>query len=165
MSTPSFLTWTGSVSASVNPYRPSVNDLGGASFADDADFPPDPNTQLTAAVENQNEMQVAALGRVAPAAIFYVKNSGTPSIYGMRAASDSLQISDITVSDLGVGFTEITCPATKLIQPFMATATAQVSGDYRVSAYVNAGGTGIRVETFSGASGTHADVDFSLIWW
>lgn len=164
MSVPDFLTWSGSVSESVNPYRPGIPDVGGASFIDDSQFPPDPTTQLTAMAENQNELQIVALSRVVPAAVFYVKvPGGTPSIFAMRSASGILAPSDITVTDLGVGLYDLSCSATKLIQPFGAIATPQLTGDFRCVAYVNGTSNGIRIEMCNSA-GTLTDCDFVLLW-
>lgn len=164
MSIPTFLTYNGDASSATNPARPSVGDLGGAAFVDDSSYVPDPNTQLTASAENQNEMAVAALAQVTPVALFYVKMiSGVPSIYGMRAASTILSTSDITVNDLGTGFTELTCPATKLIQPFFAMVTVQSTGAFQATAYVNSAANGIRIETRD-SSGALTDVNFAVSW-
>lgn len=164
MSVPSFPTVDGSVSSAVNPYRPGFSDVGGASFVDDTEFAPDPNTQLTAAVENQNESLMVAAWRVLPVGVFYVKNSGTPSIFGIRTASGLLSSSDFTVNDLGTGKTEIKCPATKMIQPLLASATVQATGGFMVSAYVNGTSDGIVIETRN-AAGTAVDCDFAALWY
>lgn len=164
MATPSYLIYDGSVAASVNPARPGIDTVGGASFVDDANYPPDPTTQLTALVENQNEMILVALSRVTPAAIIYVKfSAGAPSIFGFRSASSILLTADFTLTDLGNGFTDISCSATKLIQPFAAFATPQQTGDFRAVAYVNGTSNGIRVETRNSA-GTLTDCDYIAAW-
>ena len=164
MTAPDFCTWDGSVSEATNPYRPGLNDVGGAAFVDDSQYLPDPTTQLSAIVENQNEMQIVALGKIAASALIYVKISGgTPSIFSLRAASSILLTTDFTITDHGNGDTELTCPATKLIQPFGVIATPQLTGDFRISAYVNGTSNGIRVETRNSA-GTLTDCDWVAYW-
>ena len=162
--TPTYCSYDGSTVEGVNPYRPGIDTVGGAAFQDDSQFPPDPTEQLTALVENQNEMLIVALAKVTPAAVIYVKVvSGTPSIYGIRAASSILTSADFTVTDVAPGKTEISCPATKLIQPFACFAVPQATGDFRASGYLNGTSTGIIVETRN-SGGSLADCDFVAIW-
>lgn len=161
---PTYCSYDGSIADSVNPYRPGLDTVGGAAFQDDAIYPPDPTIQLTARAENQNEMLIVALSKVTPAAILYVKLiSGTPSIFGLRCASSILSSSDFTVTDTADGKTTITCPATKIIQPFACFAVPQATGDFRASGYVNGTSDGIVVETRNSA-GTLTDCDFVAIW-
>jgi hypothetical protein len=161
---PTYCSYDGSVSAGVNPYRPGIDTVGGAAFQDDDRFPPDPNTQLTAAAENQNEMLLVALSKVTPAALIYVKySSGVPSIFGLRCASSILLTTDFTIIDTGTGIAEITCPATKLIQPFACLAVPQATGDFRASAYVNSTSDGVKVEIRNSA-GALTDCNFLAIW-
>lgn len=164
MGVPLYLTYDGSIYASVNPFRPGIDSVGGASFVDDSQYPPDPTTMLTAAAENQNEMLIVALSKVTPCAVLIVKfTSGTPSIFSLRAAGSVIAISDFAVTDLGTGFTEIICPATKIIQPLGCIAVPQATGDFRASAYVNGTSNGIRIETRNSA-GTLADCNFMALW-
>lgn len=161
---PTYCSYDGSIAASVNPYRPGIDTVGGAAFQDDSQYPPDPNTQLTALAENQNEMLMVALSKVTAAAVVYVKfAAGTPSIFGLRAASSILLPADITVTDLGTGFTDLSCSATKLIQPFACVPVPQATGDFRASGYVNSTSNGIRIETRNSA-GTLTDCDFVAFW-
>jgi hypothetical protein len=162
--TPTYCSYDGNITDGVNPYRPGIDTVGGASFVDDSQYPPDPTEQLTALVENQNEMLLVALSKVTPAAIIYVKvTAGTPSIFGLRSASSILTTSHFTVTDLAIGKTELTCPATRLIQPFACFAAPQATGDLRASGYVNGSSTGIVIETRNSA-GTLTDCDFVAIW-
>lgn len=164
MGVPLYLTYDGSISASVNPFRPGLDSVGGASFVDDSQYPPDPTTQLTAAAENQNEMLIVALSKVTPCAIISVTfSSGTPSIASLRAAGSVLAAGDFTVTDLGNGFTELICPATKIIQPLGCVAVPQSAGDFRASGYVNSTSNGIRIETRN-SSGTQTDCNFLAVW-
>ena len=162
---PTYCCYDGSVADSVNPFRPGIDTVGGAAFVDDQRYPPDPNTQLTAIAENQNEMLLVALSRVTPAAIMYITNPGLGSatITSLRSASSILSTSDIVVGAHSVGDVEITCPATKLIQPLACLAFTQVAGDYRASGRINATSDGVRVETRN-SSGTPVDCDFVVIW-
>ncbi len=162
--TPTYCSYDGSIADAVNPYRPGIDTVGGAAFVDDSQYPPDPNTQLTALVENQNEMLIVALGKVTPAALLTVSVSGgLASIVSVRAASSILIAGDFTVTYVGTGITEITCPATKLIQPFACFAATQVAGDFRASGRVNGTSDGIRVETRNSA-GALVDCNFAAIW-
>jgi len=161
--TPTYCSYDGSITDGVNPFRPGIDTVGGASFVDDAVYPPDPTTQLTARVENQNEMLLVALAKVTPVAIFSVQNAGTPSISGLRVASSILSSADFTVVDLAVGKTEIKCPATKMIQPLAGLAFTQLTGDFRASAYVNGTSDGIIVETRN-SGGALTDCNFVAIW-
>jgi len=161
--TPTYCSYDGSVAEGVNPFRPGIDTVGGASFEDDAQYPPDPTQQLTALVENQNEMLIVALSKVTPAAVIYVHNSGTPSIFGLRCASSILLPSDFTVIDHGAGDVELKCSATLLIQPFACIAVPQSSGDYRASGYVNTTADGVRVEIRNSAGALTAR-DFVVFW-
>lgn len=159
-----FCTWDGSVSESVNPYRPGINDVGGAAFVDDSVYVPDPTTMLSASVENQNERQLVALAKVVPSAIIFVKVSGgVPSVFAVRAASSILSIGDISVTDNGAGDTTLQCPATKLIQPFGCLVTPNQTGDFRAVGYVTGTGDGIRIE-IRNSTGTLTDCNFVAYW-
>lgn len=164
MGVPSYLTYDGNLSASINPFRPGIDSVGGASFLDDSQYPPDPTTMMTAAVENQNEMLIVAMAKVTPCAVIIVQVSGgIPSISSVRAAGSLLSSSDFTVTDLGTGFTELICPATKIIQPLGCIAVPQATGDFRSSAYVNGTSNGIRIE-IRNSSGTLTDCNFMALW-
>lgn len=163
MSTPDFIVYNGSIAEGITPYRPGVDDVGGLSKLDDAEFPPDPVTMFTAADFNQHAGLLVALCKVTGAALLFVTNSGTPSISGLRAANSLLSAGDFTVIDHGAGDTEITCPASKLMQPFAALGFSQSAGDFRVSGRVNATSDGIRFETRN-SGGSLADVSFLAIW-
>lgn len=165
MDAPEYFTLDGDVANGVNPYRPSLTSFGGATKIDDQTYPPDPETMLTAAQENQKENALAGLSRIAPLARLYVKFSGgTPSLYAVLAFGSELQISDFTVTDSGTGTTSITCSATKIPGPaFPSGLTLLSSSDVRGSAVVNGGGDGIIVYTRNSA-GTLADIDFVVDW-
>ena len=165
MDAPDFFTLDGDVDNGINPYRPSLTTFGGATKLDDQTYPPDPETMLTAAQENQKESALAGLARIAPLARLYIKFSGgTPSLYAVLGFGSLLQTTDFTVTDSGTGVTTITCPATKIPGPtFPAGLTLLSSSDVRGSAVVNGGGNGLIVYTRNSA-GTLADVDFTVDW-
>lgn len=160
---PSFLTYDGDAATGALPYRPGIDDVGGGQKLDDSNDPPDPETMATAADFNEMGMLLVALGKVTPAALLVVANSGTPAITSLRATGSLLALSDFTVIDHGTGDTEITCPATKIVPPLIGLGFSQKIGDFRVSARVNATNDGVRVETRNSA-GTLADVDFCVFW-
>lgn len=163
MTSPLVLTYDGDVPNGVNPYRPSLNDVGGGAKQDDSQYLPDPVTMFTAADFNEIGKLCVAFGKVTSAAILFVANSGAPAITGLRAAGSVIVAGDFTVIDHGAGDTEITCPATKIMQPFAALGFSQAAGDFRISARVNGTNTGIRIETRNSA-GSLADVDFVAFW-
>jgi len=161
--TPDFLVYNGDPDNGINPYRPGIDDVGGDQKQDDADFPPDPVTMFTAADFNEHSQLLVALCKVTPATLLKVSNSGTPAITGVRAANSLLLSTDFDVTDHGAGDTEISCPASKLMQPFAALVFSQAAEDFRTSARINATNNGIRIETRN-SSGTLVDVDFVALW-
>lgn len=96
--------------------RPSIDDLGGEDWQDDADYPPPRNGEdLYADAVKQVWQQVAAAHRVLPSAIISVTFSvGVPSIASVRCCSAVLTPADFTVTDNGTGDTSITWAAGKL---------------------------------------------------
>lgn len=163
MSAPNFLVYEGDPSNGINPYRPGINDVGGAAKIDDQNAPPDPVTMPTAAEWNEFSLLLVAFAKVTGAALLYVTNAGTPAISGLRAASSIILTADFAIVDHGAGDTEITSPATKIMAPFACLAFPQAAGDLRASARLNGTGNGIRVETRN-AGGTLTDCDFVVMW-
>jgi hypothetical protein len=163
MTAPNFLTYEGDVADGVNPYRPGINDVGGAAKIDDQNAPPDPVTMPTAAEWNEFSLLLVAFAKVTGAALIYVSNSGTPTISGLRAASSIILAGDFTVTHNGTGDTSISCPATKIMAPFACLAFTQAAGDLRASGRLNGTGDGVRIETRNGA-GTLTDCDFVCMW-
>src|SRR5262245_60676525 len=104
MTAPDDLTWDISP-----PRRPSLDDCGGASIQDHAQFPPDRTTMPYAAQLNQWAKQIARMGGMVPAAKFSVTFSGgTPSISQFACMPTAPEIGDFTVTDNGAGDTTIT---------------------------------------------------------
>lgn len=163
MTSPNFNTYDADPANGINPYRPSLNDVGGGQKQDDSQYLPDPVTMFTAADFNEIGQLCVAFGKVTPGALLFVVNAGTPAITGLRAAGSLIVAGDFTVIDHGAGDTEITCPATKIMQPFAALGFSQAAGDFRVSARVNGTNDGIRIETRNSA-GTLTDMNFVAFW-
>jgi len=164
MASPEFLTYVGDPDNGINPYRPGVNDVGGAEKENDQQDLPDPRTMLDARDWNELSKLTVAHGQVVAFARIYVKFSGgTPSIFAFLSVNTELLIGDFTVTDNGAGDTTIACPATKLPQPtFTGGPYIQQDGDFRGIAFV-ASATSIRVKTRN-AGGSLADADFVVDW-
>jgi hypothetical protein len=175
MTSPAFLVYDADPANGINPYRPSLNDVGGGQKLDDSFYPPDPVTMPTAADFNEMGGLLVALGKVTPAAIILIANAGTASITALRAAGSVITAlpvtivgtgstcGDFTVTRHAAGDVEIQCPATKLMQPFGALGFSQAAGDSRVSARLNGTGDGIRIETRN-SSGALTDMPFLAFW-
>ena len=95
------------------PRRPAIDDVGGGLKANAA-TPPDPVRDATAEDFNQLSKQAVAHGRVIPLATLFVTNAGTPAITAVLAPGSSIDATDFTVVDNGVGDTTIHWVVTKL---------------------------------------------------
>jgi len=94
-----------------------VEDVGGARFADDVDYPPpkDGTKYPYGDLLNQLQTQVAAMGRMIPSARMTISfSAGTPSIAKLTAMSELLVPGDFALTDNGAGDTTITWAAGKL---------------------------------------------------
>lgn len=104
--------WHGDPGAAIAPHRPTLAQLGGGAYQDDQSDPPDPNTMPCAAMENVNEKTLSGMARTCDVAGFTVKfAAGTPYIDKAVFADEGIVIGDITVTDNGVGQTDLTWPA------------------------------------------------------
>lgn len=162
MTAPSYFVFDGDPDNGVVPRIPSVDDLGGGEFEDDAEYPPDPQIFPSALDENQQERVLAALARTATVLNVYVTfPSGTPIVSGFETVGTLLESSDITLTDNGAGDTTISWPANKLppreVGPTL-TLNADVEID-RARAYVVTAAS-IRVKTKLSSTGT--DCAFTL---
>lgn len=146
------------------PRRPSLDDLGGAAYEDDQQYPPDPLTMPSAAMENQNEMVLYGLAKMGATALVYVKfTGGTPAIDTLVSPGNLLEIADFTITDNGDGDTSVVVAANKIpaMLPFniaqpIPTGTGVWSANGRSISL------GWRVETYNGI--TAADCDFLLVF-
>lgn len=139
------------------PRRPSLDDVGGGVFVDDQTYAPDPTTMPSAAMENQNERQVAALAKVVDACVISISFSGgTPSISQFSACSALVITGTFTVTDMGTGDTKVEWPAntfpTAVAKP-KGGITGATIGQIAVEAITN----GIRIRT-ANAAGAAADL-------
>jgi hypothetical protein len=110
-----FFTWDGDPDAVVPvlPRRPTLADLGGVLKEDDFAFPPDPETQPTAAGYNQRTRQIAGLARMAASAKFSVVNPVgglPPTLVKFVQFGTKLTADDITIFNNGNGDVEIRWP-------------------------------------------------------
>jgi hypothetical protein len=99
--TPTFCTFDGAPDGSVYPYRPGVDDMGGAAFEDDAQFPPRKREQVAAGDINQIEELVVRACRMVPAAKFDITyNSSGLSLNGFKSVNSTLTRDDVTLSSV-----------------------------------------------------------------
>jgi hypothetical protein len=164
MSAPTYNTWEGDTGNGINPRRPSTDDLGGDELENDPKYTPTPNEMPTAEAWNQQVKQIAALARVAPAAILEVTNGGTPSIASVYGPNAALVPGDFTVTDMGAGITKIEPDAGKLpVQTWKPWA--QILGNNGGGA--NTSGTAVEIISTgwivrTSRNNTLVDVDFVL---
>lgn len=166
MGAPDFLTWDGNPDDGTLPYRPATDDMGGDHFEDDAEDTPDANENPTAAGYNQIVKQVAAQGKVIPAAKLEVRfSAGVPIIARASGPGNAVITSLFTPTDNGAGDTSVTWPADTFpphqISPSGITVFHTSSTAYGVEEITN----GIRVRTFTtDASGnrTAADLPWTI---
>jgi len=99
MTAPSYFTFDGYSPDAIVPYRPGIDDLGGAAWEDDQAYPPDPATMPYAAALNQQQTLLRALARVIPAVVLSVTVSGaTATVYGLASMSDAIVPADFTLT-------------------------------------------------------------------
>ncbi len=137
------------------PRRPSLEDLGGADYEDDAAFPPDRTTMPNALEHNERARNQAALNRVTPTALLHVIfTGGDPVAAAVRAMRSSISAEAFTLDDNGDGDTSITwdpslLPAVAI--PPSVDVVEDVEID-RARAFIIE--NGVRVVTKLGATGT-----------
>lgn len=141
--------WHGDPGNAVAPHRPSLAQLGGGAYEDDQSDPPDLDTMPSAAMENVNQKVLAGIARTADVAAFSVKfNAGAPYIDKATFADKTLVIGDFTVTDNGIGQTDITWPA----DTFPVAATEPMLGLNAIVGVRDAAAwniaNGVRVNTF-----------------
>lgn len=150
-----YLTYDGDPGNAVAPFRPGIDDLGGAELLDDQEYPPDPETQPTADAWNQKVMVAVAHARVVPVMLVAVRfAAGVPTVEAFSSVSTSLLSGDLTILDNGAGDTSITWAADALPVPLVPPTVSlweDVEID-RVRAYPIT--NGVRVKTKLGATGT-----------
>lgn len=94
------------------PRRPSLDDIGGATLADDAAYPPHKATMPYADQLNQCQTQIERLAAITEVVTLSVTfAAGVPSVSQFTAMRTTTVIGDFTVTDNGPGDTTITWPA------------------------------------------------------
>lgn len=148
--------------------RPSPADLGCENATDDAEFAPDKEREGHADQLKQWNAQIAGAGRLLPAAIVEITNSGAPSISYVAAMGTGVDASVFDVTDEATGTTLIEWTRGVLPTAYLR-AKVFVDGDgsylapyaVRVSDVSAAGLDGVRVKTRADG-GALADVDFTV---
>jgi hypothetical protein len=166
MTAPVYYVFDGDPLASpvVAPRIPSVADLGGAQFQDDAEYPPDPLIFPSALDENQQERVLSGLAQTAGKLVFTIDfATGAPFVSGFAQVGTRLTTGLLTVTDNGAGDTTVAWPAGYLparnVSPLMT-----VNGDVEIDrqrCILAADGLSVRVKTKLGATGT--DVKFTVV--
>src|SRR4051812_19957722 len=91
--------------------RPSLDDVGGASFEDDLEFPPNPETDPSAAMMNAVTSLVAAYGAVIYHTVLSIRfANGSPSISALSCVRKEVTAATFKVAHNGNGDTSITWP-------------------------------------------------------
>lgn len=148
MSSPDYCTFDGDSGSGVAPYRPGVDDVGGAAF-ENAARPPIPGQMPSAEDWNQISMLVTRACRMMPTLSFTVKfySAGTPTVE-LVCANDGLSSGDLTVTYPGTGHTRVVWPVGSLpAKRISPKATANSASE--VVATVTQTGNQVDVYTWS----------------
>jgi len=115
MSTPEYCTLDGDPGTSVQPYVPTVDDMGGAAFVDDDVDPPEPEENVMARDVNQMQELLVRACRMMPKASFMVRyaSTGTLTLLGFKSSNDLFLSSQVTLTAGTNAFT-IRWPLAKL---------------------------------------------------
>jgi hypothetical protein len=162
MTAPAYFVFDGDPTNGVVPRVPSVDDLGGANWVDDDTHPPNPEMDMSALDENQNELVLAGLARTAFVLCITVGfNAGAPVLQGMETVGSLLLSGDITLTDNGAGDTTISWPANK-IPARTCGPLLTIHEDVEVTAQraLTPTATSIRVKTK--VAGTGTDCGFTV---
>ncbi len=164
MAAKTYRVYDGDVANGIVPARPSVDDMGGDELLDDQEYPPDPETQPTAAAWNQKVATLAAHAKVTPTLLVSVRFvAGVPSVEDFSSVSSTLAPADIQFTDHANGDTTVAWPADKLPVPSakpMLTIWEDVEIDRQRAIPVTA--TSVRVKTKLGAVGTDAGFQLAV---
>lgn len=118
MASPNFDPFTGDPNATppIAPYRPSVNDFGGAQFVNSARRPPIPGQQPSCDDFNTLTKVVRTVAAFAPVLVVEIHYaSTTPSVYAFKCANENLILADFTLSETGAGDLTIAWPVGTLV--------------------------------------------------
>lgn len=155
--------WHGDPGNAIAPHRPSLAQLGGGAYEDDQSDPPDLDTMPSAAMENVNEKVLAGIARLSTVMRVSVEFiAGAPSIHSVAFADSTLDATDLTITDNGLGYTDITWAAdtfpVSATRPYGLTMNEETAAS-RTSAVAIA--NGIRVKTIDEA-GIGVDTAFTV---
>lgn len=152
------------------PHRAAVSELGGGAKENSVKFPPDPVKHATAQDFNQMTQQLAAVNRVMPLALVWVRIvAGIPSVYAVQAPGSAIVAASFRVVDVGAGETIIAwktgtgvgVPALPEAVGVKAAQTDDTDIDrLRAVLMSDAGDPAARVKSFLGAVAT--DCNFCL---
>lgn len=148
------------------PHRPTVSELGGGTKLNHTTRPPDPVTMLTAEDVNQMSKQIAALAAMAPLVQFDVTiTAGTPVISNFTSLRQGLVLGDFTVTDAGVGSTQISWLASKL-PPLgrapLAGLTQNTANADGVKAFYTTVSGNPAVQVVTSVGGVATDINFTV---
>jgi len=158
-----FFTYDGDPPNLIPPRRPSTDDVGGNLKEDDQAAPPDPVTMPTADGHNQRSNLDVGLGKVAPVAKISVTfPAGVPGITKFVAVGTLVGSGDITVTDIGVGDTELTWPADTFPVATVEPSACCLNEDVAALApVVTKIANGVKIKTRNAASAL-TDIDFTV---
>ena len=150
----------------VPPHRPALSELGGGTKENRPGYAPNPVTMATAEDFNQMSKQLAALGAMAPLVQFDVTiSAGTPVIANFTSLRQGLVLGDFTVTDAGVGSTQISWLATKL-PPLgrgpIAGLTQNTANADGVKAFYTTVSSNPAVQVVTSVGGVATDINFTV---
>jgi hypothetical protein len=101
MPTPEYCTLDGDPGTSVQPYVPTVDDMGGAAFVDDDVDPPEPEENVMSRDINQMQELLVRACRMIPKASFhvrYVSATSTITLIGFKSSNNLFLSSQVTLT-------------------------------------------------------------------
>lgn len=96
------------------PRRPTIDDVGGGEYEDDADFPPDPGDPDADSANQLGLLAVASHGTLEHTKLYVTVPGGTPTGSAIKSLRDDLLVGDFTLTDNGAGDTSIAHTGGKL---------------------------------------------------
>jgi hypothetical protein len=162
MTSPSYCTLDGD-GASVAPYRPDVDDVGGGAFVDSAAAPPIPDEMPMAADFNQISKLTPRAIRQCSALEFTIHfySAGTPTIDQVICLTDGFGVSDLTIDYPGTGHTTISWDAGSIpTGRRFPKATANTAAGHVASVVQT--GTQVDVYTFLSGSASECAVTVEI---
>jgi len=144
------------------PRRPTLDDVGGAGFTNDPDFPPSPAEPDADGYNQTGMLAVAAAGMVPVRGVSVRFQAGVPLV-DLQADMRSTP-AVLTLTDNGAGDTTITYPSGSYPAPVLRAAAFLNEDVAALAPTVTIVTNGFRVRTRNSA-GTLTDIAFTLCWW